>query len=357
MEFGSSALMFALIKLLGIKSVWFPDAPVITPSTQQIEIIEDFKGPYGLRVFDDGTLYVADTLDGYSVQYSRGLMRTGTLGDPSASEFPHFVERDAKNRLLVPDHRNGWIKRYREDGTFIDTFSTGNTDIALMGPVHAFTNDAGTTFITDYHAHRILKFDPDGSFAGWIGERADGPLTNGWVMTGKAKESAKPGGFTQPHMVAEDRTGNLYVADTGNHRIQKFSENGRFVGFTGGMHEATANGWQKTGTTVFGRALGFFNRPTAVTFARGKTPAEDYLIVADTENERLQKIVMDGRATDWMGSIEGGGVTKGWESTGLSRIGSELGAFHNPFYAQLFEGKLYVADTGNKRVQIIPMGN
>ncbi len=357
MEFGSTALMFALIKLLGMKNLWFSDTQVTVPPMQQIEVIEGFKGPYGLHVFDDGTLYVADAVGGYAVRYSRDLVRMGTLGSPTDAEFPHFVERDAMNRLLVPDHRNSWIKRYYEDGTFIDMFSTGNADIALMGPVHVFTNEAGTTFITDYHAHRILKFDPDGTFAGWIGERADESLTDGWTMTGASKESAKPGGFTQPHMVAQDRVGNLYIADTGNHRIQKFSADGKFLGFTGGMNVSATSGWLKTGTTILGRTVGFFNRPTAITFAKGQTPSEDYLIVADTENERLQRIAMDGNAIGWMGGIEGGGVTMGWESIGLSRIGAELGAFHNPFYAQLFEGKLYVADTGNKRVQIIPLNN
>lgn len=365
MEFGSSALLIALMKLLGARSsLWFREMPLPPPMRQSdavhahITILDGFEGPYGLRVMKDGTLYVANTLRGHLVRFSPTLEREGIVGNADIQEFPHAIAKDALGRLLVPDHRNGWIKRYVADGTLIDTFPITDAapEIVFIGPVHVYINGAGTIFVTDYTAHRVLRFLADGSFAGWIGERSDGSRTNGWTMTGTARESAAPGGFHQPHMVAEDREGDLYIADTGNHRIQKFSSNGKFLGWTGGLENgAVTKAFMKNRSSIMGTSLGMFNRPTAVTFARGKSAAEDFLIIADTENERLQKIALNGRALGWMGGVAGGGTTEGWALEGEARKGSEPGSFWNPFYAQLFHGKLYVADTGNKRVQIIPV--
>lgn len=358
MEFGSPLLLVKLKAVAAIASALFSPLPtesVPSPPPPSIHIIDGFEGPYGLTVLPEGTLYVADALRGHVVRFSPSFERTGIIGSSASSEFPHAIARGADGTLFIPDHRNGWIQRYDADGDPLGKFTIhdADPDIQFVGPVHVLTDEGGTIFVTDYTAHRVLKFSRTGKFLGWIGERAEGTMTQGWAMTGKARESSSPGGFTQPHMVALDRDGNLYIADTGNHRIQKFSPDGTFLGMTGGVQGKASGGWLKTGPTIRGRDLGYFDRPTSVTFAKGKTTTEDYLIIADTENERLQRLGMDGKATGWMGGVEGGGITGGWHIPGHARIGAEIGAFHNPFSAQLLEGKLYVADTGNKRVQII----
>ena len=49
----------------------------------------------------------------------------------------------------------------------------------------------------------------------------------------------KPGQFNHPSSVSGDAYGNIYVADTGNNRIQKFDDNGQLLSFIGGF------GWGK----------------------------------------------------------------------------------------------------------------
>ncbi|MCZ6633482.1 MAG: NHL repeat-containing protein [bacterium] len=73
--------------------------------------------------------------------------------------------------------------------------------------------------------------------------------------------------FFQPEGLALDAIGNLYVADTGNHRIQKFDAQGRYVVEVGGF------GWDP----------GQFNRPIGVAAGSG---LEVY--VADSRNNRIQ---------------------------------------------------------------------
>jgi sugar lactone lactonase YvrE len=72
---------------------------------------------------------------------------------------------------------------------------------------------AGNTFISDgYINSRVAKVDKDGN---WI---------KSWGDRGK-----EPGQFNTPHSIATDANGNVYVADRGNHRIQVFDGDGKFL--------------------------------------------------------------------------------------------------------------------------------
>jgi len=87
-----------------------------------------------------------------------------------------------------------------EDGRFRQV-----TDVAW--------NKAGDTFISDgYINSRVAKVDKDGN---WI---------KSWGDRGK-----EPGQFNTPHSIATDARGNVYVADRGNHRIQVFDGDGKFL--------------------------------------------------------------------------------------------------------------------------------
>jgi sugar lactone lactonase YvrE len=65
----------------------------------------------------------------------------------------------------------------------------------------------------------------------------------------------------------------LYVADTGNHRIQAFDQSGDAVIILGS----------------FGTQPGQFNAPEGIT-----VDAEQQLYIADTQNHRVQKLAPDG---------------------------------------------------------------
>ena len=87
-----------------------------------------------------------------------------------------------------------------EDGRFRQV-----TDVAF-GP-------DGSTYISDgYNNSRVAKVDKDGN---WL---------KSWGDRGK-----EPGQFNTPHSIATDAQGNVYVADRGNHRIQVFDTDGKFL--------------------------------------------------------------------------------------------------------------------------------
>jgi DNA-binding beta-propeller fold protein YncE len=101
----------------------------------------------------------------------------------------------------------------------------------------------GDIFVADGHGPgsnaRIVKFSPDGKFI------------KAW-----GKEGSAPGEFNNPHSLAMDSKGRLYVADRGNNRIQIFDQDGKFL-----------DEWRQ-----FGRPSGVF------------IDKDDILYVADSES-------------------------------------------------------------------------
>jgi len=61
------------------------------------------------------------------------------------------------------------------------------------------------TYTTDFYNHRIQKFAPDGTFLSTFGEKGNGT-----------------GQFDRPLGVTISADGTVFVADYGNHRIQKW---------------------------------------------------------------------------------------------------------------------------------------
>jgi DNA-binding beta-propeller fold protein YncE len=117
-----------------------------------------------------------------------------------------------------------------------------------------------------------------------------------------------------PYRVAVDSEGNVYVADTGNFRIQKFDTDGNFL----------------TQWGSYGTGKGYFRSPWGVA-----VDSVGYVYVADTGNNRIQKFDTDGNFLIQWG-----------------RYGRGEGQFRSPYGVAVdSEGNVYAADTYNFRIQ------
>jgi DNA-binding beta-propeller fold protein YncE len=83
----------------------------------------------------------------------------------------------------------------------------------LLSSGYLTVDDAGNIWVADYGNHRIQQFAPDGRFL------------RAWGRYG-----ADEGQLSSPLDVAVAADGAVYVADNGNHRIQVFDPEGRFLG-------------------------------------------------------------------------------------------------------------------------------
>ncbi len=134
------------------------------------------------------------------------------------------------------------------------------------------------------------------------------------------QEGVDDGEVSSPTGITVDKDGNIYVADTDNHSIQKFDKEGTFIARWGGEP---------------GSQEGAFYYPRGLT-----SNADGHVYVADTGNNRVQRLDADGNPM------------KSWGKFGFAWRGADLNKFDAPWSVTTdLEGNIYVTDTGNARVQ------
>jgi DNA-binding beta-propeller fold protein YncE len=171
-------------------------------------------GPYGIAVSIWGEVFVADTWNSrVQVFDSNGkfLRKWGTAGSADGQfNEPRGIATDAEEKVYVSEWGNQRIQRFDYWGAFQDSWGgSGSTDGRFNSPA-AVAVDPGygprDTFVADAYNNRVQKFDFWGDF-----------------LTKWGSRGAADGEFYLPMGIVVDSSGNVYVADTQNHRIQKFS--------------------------------------------------------------------------------------------------------------------------------------
>ncbi len=168
----------------------------------------------------------------------------------------------------------------------------------------AFAKD-GTFYIADSRNHRVLHLDTEGNILHGWGTFADG-----------ASIPVASGTFNEPWGIAIGPDGSVYVTDTWNHRIEKFTSTGKYI-----------TAW---GTFGQGETPDSFYGPRGLAI-----DAEGRVYVTDTGNKRIAVFDANGKFITQFGSA-----------------GLEPGQFDEPVGITIDKnGTVYVVDTWNQRVQ------
>ncbi len=245
-----------------------------------------FKFPYGVAADGDGILFVADvTNQAIRKVFDSGFVYTPPLKGPGGAkvdrfDLPHDVALDAQGNLYVADTRNRQIRKIAPDGEATVLAGTGFQG-AVDGPVASASFNApvavtvapdGTLYVADEGAHRIRRIQGDFviTLAGFDKGFADG-----------ATASAR---FNAPSGLVCDGAGNLYVADSGNHRIRRVTPGG-VVTTLAGFPDADGKGGYVGAFADGDGARARFHTPVDLAF-----DAAGQLYVSDYENHRLRKI-------------------------------------------------------------------
>lgn len=267
-----------------------------------------FNAPDGIATDASGNVYVADTannriqkfsgtgsplltFDGHeagaaaTVSQPRGLVIVGTTA---------YVADTNKHRIALFDTSNGLpIGTWGGPGSGPGSFNAPY-DIAADG--------AGNFYVADTSNHRIQKLDGDGA-----------PVT-AWGTNGSIGGlGAMPGKFMAPTAIAVASTGDFYVTDTGNNRVQKFSSAG-----------TPLLSWGAPGA-----AAGEFATPIGL-----DVDASGNVVVADGDNNRIQQFTSSGA------------FVRTWGSVGVAN-----GEFGGPQGVAINGSNIYVVEHGNNRVQ------
>lgn len=188
----------------------------------------------------------------------------------------------------------------------------------------------GNVYVADTYANRIRCISPEG-----LVSTVAGPLEQGWAFAaGYADGPAAEARFHNPRGVAVDQMGNIYVADTANHTIRLVSsdENGSLV-------VTTLAGAKEPGFVDGSRLAARFNYPRSIALDR----AGD-LYVADMGNHAIRQITPQGVVSTVTGT-GAPGYADGPAFGAQFRVPE--GVAVDP------DGNLIVADTGNHRIRKI----
>jgi sugar lactone lactonase YvrE len=223
--------------------------------------------PHGIHVDRDGNVWVTDGQDNAPLP-QRG---EGGRGGATAAEGGGRARGAAPSGPIGP--RPGatignQVFKFSPEGKVLLTLGKPGGAAApeyFYQPNDVVTAPNGDIFVSEGHGagnNRILKFDKAGKFIMEWGKLGTGP-----------------GEFDQPHALAFDSQGRLFVGDRNNNRVQVFDQNGKFI-------------------TEYKQ----FSRPSGI-FIKGDT-----LYVADSESESVSRN-HDGwkRGIRW-GSIKTGKI-------------------------------------------------
>lgn len=214
-----------------------------------------------------------------------------------------YVVDQGNNRVQVLDRRGRFIREWGGRGFTPRYFDTPSAI--------AIERKTGKLYVVDTLNHRIQVFDPDGSLSktGATGKSIVNPI--GRLGSGR-------GDFNRPKDVAVDKKGNIFVADTGNNRIQKFDPSGVFL-----------QEWGK-----FARRRGVeLKNPISIAYS---DEGFGSIYVLDSHECKVQRFDIDGNFTkEWPMHRKGEGAPCGPSS----RIRIEPRRY-----------TVYIADTENDRV-------
>ncbi len=256
------------------------------------------------QTIDHNTIYVADTLNN-RIQRSTndGVMwqAVGNGAGVGLGQFnaPRGVTADSTDTLIfVADTNNNRIQRSTDGGKNWSVIASLGTSASQVTQPQAIAYDQSNNilYIADTGNNRILKATNASSTPSFS------------IM---ATAGTTVGQFNQPHAIAVDSNGNLYVADTANNRIQKFS-----------------GSWSTIVSP--GTSLGSVNGPQGV-----YVDAMNHIYIADTLNNRVQ---ISNTSGSMFSLFMGPGTAAG-----------SVNAPQGVIFAA--SGNVFIADTGNNRIQ------
>lgn len=249
-----------------------------------------------------GNIYIADTFghrirkvgpDGIITTVA-GTGSAGFSGDGGQATLarlnnPYGVEVDPAGNLYIADSLNNRVRKVSSDGV-ITTMAGGSQNLADGVPAtqarlstpYRITFRSGELFISDTGHHKIRKVDAQGVIRTFAG------TVNGFGGDGGPATAAR---LHLPWKVAFDASGNAFIADAANHRIRKVDPQGVISTFAG----SGVSGLSAEGTTAI--QAQFFNPVHVAIDGQGA------LLVADLDNLRVRRILSDVVTT-----FAGGGV-------------------------------------------------
>jgi YD repeat-containing protein len=295
-----------------------------------------FSSPVGTFLDSGGGLWVTDSERGQVQEWLTGesLFAGSMIGSYGSGngQFNHSadVALDGKGNLWALDKGNNRLEKFNEKGEFVSAVGTKGGGAGQMNAPSALAIDpSGNLWVADTANNRIEEWSEAGQFVLTFGREVNKTKveTTGATEAEKNLCTAASGNICQagvagsasgqlkgPKGLAFTTSGTIWITDTGNNRLEKFSNTGGLISTLSGE----------------GSEPGKLKEPTAITVA-----PDGSKWVADTGNNRIEQWNVNNSFVRAVG-----------------KEGSGNGEFEAPVAIEADSaGSVWVGEGGNDRIQ------
>ncbi|MXX54576.1 MAG: hypothetical protein F4Z44_02155 [Gemmatimonadetes bacterium] len=314
-----------------------------TPLTAQHNTTNPFRPVYGwgelpegrewgstsaIEIAPDGNIWVAERCGANSCVGSDvdPILLFDTDGNLLRSfgagliAWPHGIDVDHEGNVWVTDAwrsmattTGNTVLKFSPEGELLMTIGVpgeaGDPPTHLTQPSDVLVAPNGQIYVADSHDRtrgRIVRYAADGTYMETWGELGYGPKQ-----------------FRDPHALAMDSQGRIFVGDRYNNRIQIFDQEGEFLAI-----------W-----TQFGRPSGLY------------IDADDNIYVADSESSPAPNEFTGQRNAGWEKGIRIGDARMGWVHHFLPDDRANVMGFSGPEGVAVDdEGNVYGAEVSQRRI-------
>jgi sugar lactone lactonase YvrE len=300
-----------------------------------------FFYPTGVAIDGAGNVYVSEYSDTIRKITPAGNVSTlAGLGDAEGSadgtgsnarfDAPQGIAADAQGNVYVADSFNSTIRKVTPAGvvTTIGGFpgeadfrDGSGTESRFDEPNDVAVDSAGNVYVADTFNHRIRIIEPNGLVSTFAGSS----------FSGSSDGVGTDATFAYPTGVAVDASRNIYVADRYNHIIRKIAQNGTVTTVAGKAGE--------DGHIDAQGAAARFSYPTWI----AATP-DGVLYVTEDEKHSIRRIDQAGNVTTSAGLP--------FTSGNVDGTGTAARFFYPQKLAAGSDGRVYIADLGNHNVRV-----
>jgi tripartite motif-containing protein 71 len=259
-------------------------------------------------------LYVVDQAGNQVIKYNAAGQQVGTvnmLAREAGTDPVAGVAVAQDGTMYVADPGLHQVRKLSANGQELAAWKScdcpGQDGWMVMPVSVAIDGTSNKVYVLDRSADTVTRYSPDGKVQKVFGAQGEGP-----------------GQFDVPAAISLDQQGNIYVADWGNHRIQKFSPDGAVLGMFG----------------TDGSGPGQIHLPSGITVDR-----DGNMYVSDSDNWRMIEFAPDGTPVDQIPGCAAPGDCGVLDGTNPGQFFDHNGVVVDG------QGNLYVADSGNKRVE------